>query len=115
MWLVMNLGIKPFSLDDQGSLTLSFAPLLPSWLFTNKEQDGFAARSYAFKLFGKIMVTYHNPKLKDTFGPKGVKAEKIVLSYSKARKVEITGGSLKGAHALDVREGAVNSIDVFLN
>jgi len=115
MWLVMNMGLKPFSLDDQGRLTLKFEPLLPSWLFTNKAQGDFPAHSYSFKLFAKIMVTYHNPQLRDTFGKQGVKAQKIILTYPVGKGVEITGGVLNEAHALDVREGKIKSIDVYLN
>jgi hypothetical protein len=108
MWLVMNMGLNPFVLDDQNHLTLRFNPLLPSWLFTK------SARTYSFKLFAKIMVTYHNPRLKDTFGPKGVKAQKIVLTYPDRKSIEIAGGVLNESHAMDVREGAVTSVDVFL-
>jgi hypothetical protein len=115
IWLLMNMGLKPFTLDDQGRLTLTFEPLLPSWLFTDKAQGQFKACTYSFKLFAKIMVTYHNPHLKDTFGPQGARAQKIVLTYPGRKAVEITGGTLGGPHALDVREGAVERIDVFLN
>ncbi len=93
MWLVMNMGLKPFALDDQGSLTLRFDPLLPSWLFTDKAQGEFKAHTYSFKLFAKIMVTYHNPSLKDTFGPQGVKAQKIVLTYPAGKSVRSPAGS----------------------
>jgi hypothetical protein len=109
IWLVMNMGTNPFLLDDQDHLTLRFSPLLPSWLFTKE------ARTYSFKLFDKIMVTYHNPQLKDTFGPKGVEARKIVLTYPDRKSVEIAGGVLGESHALDVREGKLESIDVYLN
>lgn len=109
MWLVMNLGLKPFALDDQNHLTLSFNPLLPSWLFIK------VTRTYSFKLFAKIVVTYHNPKLKNTFGPKAVKAQKIVLTYPDGKSIEIAGGVLGEPHALDVREGRVRSIDAYLN
>jgi hypothetical protein len=115
MWLVMNMGFKPFSLNDQGELTLKFNPLLPFWLFTTKAQGEFPACTYGFKLFAKIMVIYHNPKLKDTFGNQGVKAQKIVLTYPNAKKVEIAGGVLTELYAKDVREGVVNRIDVHLN
>jgi hypothetical protein len=115
IWLLMNMGTLPFVLDDQGILMLRFDPLLPSWLFTKKAQGEFKAHTYSFKLFAKIMVTYHNPKLKDTFGPQGVRAQKIVLTYPKNNIIEFAGGVLKGAHARDVRQGAVNRIDVFLS
>jgi len=115
LWLIMNLGEKPFALDHQNRLTLSFNPILPSWLFTGKAEDQFAAHTYSFKLFTKIMVTYHNPRLKDTFGPKGVGPKKIVLAYPDRKSIEITGGVLGESHALDVREGVVNRIDIFLD
>ena len=115
IWLVMNMGLKPFEAVAQGALTLKFEPLLPSWLFTNRIQDGFPARTYAFKLFAKITVVYHNPKLKDTFGAQGVRAQKIILTYPRGKKVNVEGGVLKGAYAADVRQAAVDRIDVFLN
>jgi hypothetical protein len=106
IWLLMNMGLKPFSLDEQGRLTLKFEPLLPSWLF---------ARSYSFKLFAKTLVTYHNPRAKDTFGAQGVKAQKIVLSYPNRKSIEVAGSVLGEAHARDVREGLLEKIDVYFN
>jgi len=113
MWLLMNLGLNPFQLDDQGRLTLRFDPLLPSWLFTHQADGSFPARSYSFKLFAKILVTYHNPRLKDTFGPQAVKAQKIVLTYPNRKTLEIAGGLLGESYAMDVREGKVKTIDVY--
>ncbi len=115
IWLVMNMGTRPFAMDGQGALTLTFAPLLPSWLFTRQAEGHFPARTYSFKLFSKILVTYHNPKLKDTFGPQGVKSQKIVLSYPDRKSIEIEGAVLTQDCALDVREGRVKSIEVYFN
>ena len=89
MWLLMNMGPNPFALDAQGRLTLKFDPILPSWLFTKKAQGEFPAHTYAFKLFAKILVVYHNPKLKDTFGAQGVGAQKIILTYPNHKTVEV--------------------------
>jgi len=115
IWLVMNMGIKPFALDAEGRLTLMFNPLLPSWLFTKKAQGQFPANTYSFKLFDKILVVYHNPELKDTFGPDGVQAQKIVLTYPSRKPVEINTGLLPESQAVDVREGLVERIDVYLH
>jgi hypothetical protein len=115
MWLVMNMGIDPFVLDDKDQLTLRFNPLLPSWLFTDKTKRGSPACTYSFKFFAKTMVTYHNPQMKDTFGAKAVKAQRIVLTYPSRKSVEITGGVLGEPYASQVREGILKSIDVFLN
>jgi hypothetical protein len=115
IWLVMNMGIKPFALDAEGRLTLTFSPLLPAWLFTKKARGEFPANTYAFKLFAKTLVVYHNPDLKDTFGPEGVQAQKIVLTYPNRKPVEINTGLLPEAQAVDVREGKVDRVDVFLS
>jgi len=114
MWLLMNMGTRPFSLDTQGQLTLTFGPLLPSWLFTRQAQGEFPAHSYSFMLFADTLVVYHNPKLKDTFGAHGVKALKIVLTYPDGRKAAVLGAVLSQGPALDVREGEVSRIDVYL-
>jgi hypothetical protein len=114
IWLVMNLGTRPFEVDDADQLTLKFQPLLPSWLFNPKAEGAFAPRTYSFKLFGHIQVTYHNPLLKDTFGHKGVKAQKIKLTYPHQRTVDIDSGVLSSPYALDVRDGKVEAIDVHL-
>ena len=114
MWLLMNMGLKPFALDAQGQLTLTFSPILPSWLFTRKPADKFPAHTYSFKLFSKIMVTYHNPRRKDILGGQGGHAQKIVLTYPNGKSIEIKGAVLSQDHALDVREGKVRNIDVYL-
>ena len=115
MWLLMNMGLKPFALDHQGQLTLSFSPVLPVWLFTAKADAEFPAGSYSFKLFAKTMVRYHNPQLKDTFGPQAVRAEKIVLTYPNRKSIEVSGGVLGESLAREVREGLLKSIDVYFN
>ena len=115
IWLVMNMGLNPFGLDDQDRLTLRFDPILPSWLFTKKAQGEFPACSYSFKLFAKIMVTYHNPKMKDTFGKDDVRTQKIVLTYPNRKIVEIDGGVLNETYAKVVRDGLVDRIDVYLD
>lgn len=109
IWLVMNLGLTPFRLDQKGLLSLTFKPLLPGWLFSPKNH------TYSFKLFSEILVTYHNPRLADTFGPKGVQAQKIVLHYANGRKVEIAGCILSESYAKQVREVQVSRMDVFFN
>ena len=38
MWTLMVAGENPFSLNDQGQLTLQLRPVLPGWLFTREER-----------------------------------------------------------------------------
>ncbi|MBF0510931.1 MAG: hypothetical protein HQL13_01240 [Candidatus Omnitrophica bacterium] len=115
MWLMMNMGHEPFRLDARGFLSLTFEPILPSWLFTRKANKDCAAHTYSFKLFAKTRVIYHNPKLGDTFGLKAVKPQKVVLTYPSSKVVEIEGGILGEAQAKEVREGLIERVDVYLN
>jgi len=115
MWLVMNMGLKPFEINEKGLMTLSFKPLLPSWLFTSQAKGKFKANTYAFKLFSSILVTYHNPSRKNTFGKGAVCAQKIILNYPNHKTVEIEGAVLTDTLVLDVREARVKTIDVYFN
>jgi hypothetical protein len=114
IWLLMNVGLKPFAMEN-GQLTLTFAPLLAGWLFTDKQAGEYPAHSYAFKFLAKTTIVYHNPKHADTFGPKAVKASKITLTYTEKRsKVEVKGAVITGTAAEDVRQGKIARIDITL-
>lgn len=115
MWLLMSAGPKPFGLTGNGELTFGLRPLLPAWLFTQKAGGGFAARTYAFKFLNAVTVVYHNPKLKDTFGPGGVKPVGMTLTYAgKSKPVEVVGGHVAGPMAHDVRHKRIVRIDIML-
>ncbi len=115
MWLVMNVGLKPFSLNTQGQLSFNLNPILPSWLFTDKATVDYPANTYAFKFLGKTTVVYHNAKKANTFGKGAVKAQQVTLSYVGVKKsIELTADQLVGQYALDVRAGKVARIDVVL-
>ncbi len=114
MWLLMNIGLKPFAMKG-GELTLTFAPLLPSWLFTDKEKGELPANTYAFKFLAKTLVVYHNPMRKDTFGAKAATAIKIILTYpDNRRKIELTGSMIVGSIAQEIRQGHLKQIDIIL-
>jgi hypothetical protein len=114
MWLLMNIGLKPFAMKT-GQLTLTFAPLLTSSFFTLKEKGDLPANVYAFKFLAKTLVVYHNPMRLDTFGAKAAVATKIMVSYSDSRrKIELTGSVVAGAIAEDIRQGKASRIDVIL-
>ncbi len=114
IWLLINVGLKPFTFKDN-QLTLSFTPLVSEWMFSHKESQGLPANTYAFKLFAKTLVVYHNPLRRNTYGAKAVSATKIILTYSdRQRKVEFNGSTLKGSVAQDVRNGLLSRIDIIL-
>ncbi|MDD5060443.1 MAG: cellobiose phosphorylase, partial [Candidatus Omnitrophica bacterium] len=106
IWLIMNLGRQPFSLDKNGRLCLTFAPKLAGWLFDKKGR-------YSFNFLGKIPLTYHNPKKKDTFGEKGVKIKKIIIK-EKGASEEIDSATLSQPYAQKIRSRQIERIDIYL-
>ena len=81
MWKLMFIGPELFSLDDSGKLQMQLTPALPSWLFDDPDSgtdptfDDEGNHIVKFKLFGAILVTYHNPGAQDLYGvsPKSYK------------------------------------------
>jgi hypothetical protein len=114
IWLLMNVGEKPFFLNEEDELCLRFRPALPRWLFTKKAQDGFPKNSYAFRFLGKTIVVYHNPKMKNTQGPNSAKPRFIVLKYNDGRKIEIKKDIIPFPYSRDIRERKVEKIDIYL-
>ena len=127
MWLIMNIGRKPFFLDETGKLSLRFAPALAPWFFTQadaqreillatgaKTQLFLPKHSFAFVFLGRTLVVYHNPRLAPTYGPKRAAVKRIVFQNSKGETVMINGDALPSPHSQAVREGRIARIDVEL-
>jgi len=114
MWLLMNIGKTPFFLNEKDELNLRFKPFLPAWLFTKKARCGFPKDTYAFKFLGKIMVIYHNPRMKDTVGRDSVRTRFIIVRYSDGRKVEIKKDIIDWPYSQDIRDRKVERIDIYL-
>lgn len=106
IWLVMNTGINPFTSDNKGNLKLEFRPNLAGWLFT---KNGM----YSFNFLSRILVTYHNPKRKDTFGKNAAKIVKIILFQDNC-PTEINSPTIPSSLAEKVRSRQVEKIDIFL-
>lgn len=129
MWLLMNIGASPFRLGNGKELTLHFNPALLGSMFT-KEKSSLSfydayykewktaelpANIYAFKFLSSILVTYHNPKRKNTFGADKASVKEIHLHYAdRKHPVVINASYLKGIYAQDVRSHQVGRVDVFL-
>jgi hypothetical protein len=107
IWLKMNLGIKPFFLDDKGRVNLRFNPILKGWLFDKKGK-------YTFNFLSKIKVTYHNPKKKDTFGKNSAKISKIIFEDTDGLPVEIPSDTLKPPYAEKIRLRQIKQINIYL-
>lgn len=108
IWLTINTGKHPFILNDKNELTLRFSPILPSWLFTKKDN------TYSFNFLSKIRVTYHNPKRKDTFGRDAATIEKIVFKDRDMNTAELASDTIPSPYAEQIRSRQINQIDIYL-
>ncbi|MDD5476927.1 MAG: cellobiose phosphorylase [Candidatus Omnitrophica bacterium] len=106
IWLIMNAGACPFSLDNNGELNLTFKPNLAGWLF---DRNG----KYAFNFLSQIRVTYHNPKRKNTFGKNAAKISKIII-FENDHPIEIKSATLGPLYAQKVRSRQIKQIDIYL-
>ncbi|MDP8264760.1 MAG: hypothetical protein P9M12_04700 [Candidatus Aceula lacicola] len=126
MWLFMNAGLKPFTLDKNGKLQLEFKPILEKSLFTTKPtcvrfcdhakkwQDiAFPKNTYAFNFIASTLVVYHNPKRVNTFDVSS-KIKKVVLDFSGTKKnIELNDKVIPSPYAERIRAGKCKRIDVF--
>ncbi|MFH1753760.1 MAG: hypothetical protein ABH875_06215, partial [Candidatus Omnitrophota bacterium] len=127
MWIAMTLGENPFRLNEKGSLIAAFEPAIPQWLFTDQESRcrfhfgrndarvvTIPKDSFAFAFLGKALVTYHNPKRKNTYGKNGVKPEWVILKSAGKRDIEISGGVIPSKYARSLRSGRFSQIEIHL-
>jgi len=108
IWLLTNIGPRPFTYDGKAGLSLRFQPILPGWLFDKKD------KTYGFNFLSKIWVTYRNPARKNTFGPDKAQIEKIVFNDKDGALVELRGDTIPSAYAQQIRSRQVKYIDIFL-
>ncbi|MDD5108700.1 MAG: cellobiose phosphorylase [Candidatus Omnitrophica bacterium] len=106
IWLIMNTGVSPFSLDKSGQLNLTFKPYLAGWLFSKKGK-------YSFNFLSKILITYHNPKRKNTFGKNAAEIIKIVI-FENNNQTVINSTTIPPLLAEKIRSRRVNKIDIYL-
>ena len=126
MWTIMVAGQKPFFIDETKGLKIMLDPILPGWLFTEKEQicilysdnkpveHRVPVNSFAFKFLGKTLVVYHNEKRKNTYGKDGTRITSYALKYADGKTCELQSKELGSSIAQDIRNGQVEKIDVFL-
>lgn len=108
IWLIMNIGNKPFFLNNAKEINLKFNPTLAGWLF---DKNG----KYTFNFLGKISVTYHNPKKKDTFGKNAAKINRISFNDRDRKAVEFTSDTIPHPYAEQIRLRQVKKIDILLD
>ena len=115
IWLCMCVGGHPFYLDSEKKLCLEFKPILPGWLFSQKEENGFPKNTFAFKFLNKALVVYHNPGRKDTFGKYAAKVKEITIESMDKNKLSFQSASLIPPIADEIRQGRILRIDILLS
>lgn len=127
MWLWMNVGQKPFYLDQDKRLAAKLDPVLPAWMFTQQECSfeycqgsdkniiiNLPKNSYAFKFLNSTLIIYHNPKNKNTYGATGVKPVSMQITLADNNRISIDGGVLNAEYAQMLRNGKISRIDLEL-
>ena len=117
MWKHMFIGPTPFTLNDEGELQMQLVPALPSWLFEDEGSDNDPTfdddgnHVVTFKLFGHILVTYHNPGGQNIYG-KPPKSYKVTMEDGSV--VDVDGPFIPTKSALEIRRvKGVKSIDAY--
>jgi len=109
IWLIMNVGVRPFFLDDKGELNLRFRPILKGWFFRAKD------KTYSFNFLSRVRVTYHNPARKDTFGKAAAKPVKITFKDEDGNPVRVSCDTIPSPYAQQIRARKIELIDIFLD
>lgn len=103
MWLYMMTGPRLFSCD--GELSFQLMPILRSDYFNSSNQ-------VSFTLFKDILVTYDNPKRKNTFGQDGVSPSVYHVAFKNGESMAMS--KVTKEVALKIRNGEVSHIQVIL-
>ncbi len=123
MWLLMNVGPRPFFTDASGALCLRLAPVLHKRFFTKTGRrvplgEGafleVPAGGFAFLFLGKTPVIYHNPKRKNTFGAAGARIRSVSLLTQDGCVHSFAGDTIPAPHAAVVRAGRAARIEARL-
>ncbi|MFC1645588.1 hypothetical protein ACFL2Y_00195 [Candidatus Omnitrophota bacterium] len=122
IWLLMNVGEKPFFINVKGELCLKFRPILHKDLFTkrkhkiicNNKEITVDKNSYAFNFLSNTIVVYRNPKRLSTYGNKAAKIKSIVLEDSKGNKHKVNSDLISKDYSYGVRSGNFSRIDIYL-
>ncbi len=124
--MFMVIGQKPFEVDNN-ELQFCLKPALPGWLFTRKpyskrlflhdnwQEVEFKENTFSFMFLGEILVTYHNPNRKDTFGVNAVVPASWKLIDEEGNIEIIKDNKIKGDIAEKIRRREIKRIYVNLN
>jgi hypothetical protein len=117
IWLQLTVGPQPFR-TNKGRLIFAPRPALPGAWFTekpstlrwNEQSIEIPENTFACALLGQILLVYHNPARKDTFGPSAVRP----AVYQIENGQDIPAMELAGQLAEQIRQRQVGRIDIHL-
>lgn len=124
MLYYMTTGSKPFCLNKDNKLCFELKPILPGWMFTDKDMEievyqenklvklFLPANVFVFNFLGKIPVVYHNESRRDTFGENAPKITKIVLEKD-GNETTFGMSEIPSPYSQEIRDGLVNRIDMY--
>lgn len=124
--LIMNIGVRPFSVTRRGEIIFSPRPVLEGRFFTDKPREiefrfrsgekrvSLESGSYAFSLFERTLVVYNNRNREDTFGDNSVKPSRYTIHYADGSRKKVDGPSLGEPYSRDLRAGAIDSVYITL-
>ncbi|AQT69128.1 Cellobiose phosphorylase [Anaerohalosphaera lusitana] len=118
IWLLLTVGKRLFFMQDN-QLCFALNPVLPAEWFTTEDRTitwkgesvEIPAGSFACSLLGSILLVYHNPVDKDTFGTDAASVKKYQIDGGKTFESSCVSGDI----AEKIRQRQINRIDVWLS
>ncbi len=124
--MYMAMGPKPFEISN-GELNFTLDPVLPAELFTEEskmidqligeseyEKVMIPKNTFSFNLFSNTLITYHNPKRKNTYGSDGVSPKAWSITDKNGDLHKFDSKQLPSEIAAKIRSGQIKSIHVDL-
>lgn len=105
MWVIMTTGKQMFTVDKNKKLIFKLAPILPSWLFKDKQ--------FKFKLLGGIDATYIMPNKKNTFD-KGLKVISYKLLLENNEELDINSSQISEPYSQLIRDRKIKSLSAII-
>lgn len=117
LWLLLTVGPKPFRIKDE-QLTFRLEPILPGGWFTDKPIDirwaqqlvRIPEKALACALMGSILLVYHNPSGRHTYGPQAVRPVRYRIDNDNI----LTPEAFAGTTAEQIRNRQIQRLDVWL-
>mmetsp|Transcript_17204 Transcript_17204/g.39751 ORF Transcript_17204/g.39751 Transcript_17204/m.39751 type:complete len:1215 (-) Transcript_17204:108-3752(-) len=118
IYQLMFYGPNMFYLNDESEVEFKLTPTLPSWFFRDEDGTGVTRKDahgqyiLSFKLFGKMIVTYHNPKGETVYE---ASPKKYTVTMTDGVVHTVDGKFIPNELALKIRRTTgVASIDAYL-